>query len=187
MNQTEFTRIALANPINLVIVERLPRLQVPDCWLVSGALFQTVWNCLTNRPVDYGIRDYDVFYFDADTSWEAEDAVIKRAADVFADLNAAVEVRNQARVHLWYENKFGMHYPPLGRSTDGIDRFLMHNAMVGIRGHDAAFKIYSPRGFADIFSMTVRPNRVSNFHPIRYREKAERWRELWPELTILPA
>ena len=185
MNLFEFADAAFANPINVAIIERLPRLHLADCWLVSGALFQTVWNRLTNRPVDHGIRDYDVFYFDTDLAWEAEDMVIKQASTLFADLNVAVEVRNQARVHLWYEEKFGTTYPPLACSTDGIDRFLMHNAMVGIRGDDSACDVYAPKGFADILSMTVRPNLAPNFHPVRYREKAERWREHWPELTIL--
>ena len=45
---------------------------------MSGCLVQTVWNVLTNRALDYGIADYDVFYFDPDTSWAAEDAVIRK-------------------------------------------------------------------------------------------------------------
>ena len=48
-----------------------------------GCLVQTVWNVLTGRAVDYGINDYDVFYFDPDTSWEAEDAVIRKLHDAF--------------------------------------------------------------------------------------------------------
>ena len=81
-----------------------------DC---SGALFQTVWNVLTHRAPDYGIKDYDVFYFDPDTSWDAENDVIVRAKHMFADVDAAIEVRNQARVHLWFEAKFGAPYAPL--------------------------------------------------------------------------
>ena len=30
-----------------------------------------LWNGLTGRAVDYEIKDYDVFYFDPDTSWQA--------------------------------------------------------------------------------------------------------------------
>jgi hypothetical protein len=188
MDQDEFVEAALTNPINRAILERLPALQAANCWLVSGALFQTVWNSLADRPPEYGIRDYDVFYFDPDTSWDAEDAVIRRASALFGDLNASVEVRNQARVHLWYETKFGAPYPPLGRATDGIDRFLMDCAMVGLRPIDESrYGVYAPKGVADIASLTVRPNRVANFLPALYEEKARRWRELWPELTILPA
>jgi uncharacterized protein len=188
MRQSEFIDAALGNPNNRAILNRLPDLKVGDAWLVSGALFQTTWNALTARPPTYGIKDYDIFYFDPDTSWEAEDAVIKRAAALFADLGVEIEVRNQARVHLWYAQKYARPYAPLLKATDGIDRFLCDCAMVGMRhNRDAAYDVYAPKGFADIASLTVRPNRMPNFHPDRYREKALRWREAWPELTILPA
>jgi len=81
----------------------------PDWWLTAGAVFQTVWNVLDERDPRSGIGDHGVFYYDAtDLSWEAEDAVIRRAAALFADLDATVEVRNEARVHLWYEEHFGV-------------------------------------------------------------------------------
>ena len=47
-------------------------------------LFQTVWNSLTGRPPGTGIRDADLFYFDLDTSWDAEDAVILLLAALLA-------------------------------------------------------------------------------------------------------
>lgn len=185
MNQSEFVAAALTNPVNRIILERLPQLGVADCWLVSGSLFQTVWNVLTKRPPEHGIKDYDIPYFDPDTSWDAEDAVIKRGDVLFAGL--PVEIRNQARVHLWYEEKFGTPYPPLTRATDGIDRFMADCSMVGMRIGGAGHEVYAPKGFADIEKLIVRPNRMPNFHPARYEEKAQRWRERWPELTVLPA
>src|SRR6478609_5515788 len=102
MNQDQFLAAASRNPANEIIAEELFRLALPDAWLVSGCLVQTVWNVLTGRAVDYGINDYDVFYFDPDTSWEAEEAVIRDVHDAFANLGVTVEIRNQARVHLWY-------------------------------------------------------------------------------------
>jgi uncharacterized protein len=185
MTEADFLETILRNRFNREILPRLPSLGLSDVWLVSGALFQTVWNVTINRQPEFGIRDYDIFYFDRDTSWDAEDAAIRRAQKVFGDLGIAIELRNQARVHLWYEEKFGKPYPPLHRTTDGIDRFLMHCAQVGINAD--GIEVYAPRGFDDISKMTIRPNRTANFHPDRYREKALRWQESWPELTILPA
>jgi hypothetical protein len=187
MTRAEFLETIRRNPFNTILLARLPSLGLPDCWLVSGELFQTVWNTRTGQRPDLHIKDYDVFYFDPDTSYAAEDAAIRRAAELFADLGIAVEVRNQARVHLWYGEKFGVPYPPLTRSTDGIDRFLMHNAQVGIRASEAETEVYAPHGFDDISRLIVRPNRTANFLPDRYMEKALRWKEHWPELTILPA
>ena len=78
MNSDTFLATVLRNPVNELIADELFRLALPDAWLVAGCLVQTVWNVLTGRPIDHGIADYDVFYFDSDTSWEAEDAVIRK-------------------------------------------------------------------------------------------------------------
>jgi hypothetical protein len=186
VTEAEFLAAALANEKNRAILARMPLLGLPDCWLVSGALFQSVWNMSTNRQPEYGIKDYDLFYFDTDISWDSEDAAIRKTRAVFAGLGIEIELRNQARVHLWYEQKFARPYPPLARATDGIDRFLMPCAQVGIRPAKDAYAVYAPKGFADIEAMIVRPNMTANFNIDRFREKAERWQASWPEITILP-
>ncbi len=185
MTESVFLALAISNRANAQILERLPALGLPDCWLVSGCLFQSVWNAMAGHPPDRGIRDYDLFCFEPDTSWEAEDSAIRRANAGFADLGVTVELRNQARVHLWYEAKFGAPYPPLTCATQGIDRFLSRNCMVGIRPNGPGFDVYAPHGFDDIAAMIVRPNKTANFQAERYREKAARWKALWPSLTIL--
>jgi len=65
-------------------------------------------------------------------AWEAENEIIERAARSLGSLAKRVEIRNQARVHLWYKQKFGSPITPLKRSTDGIDRFLISCTCVGI-------------------------------------------------------
>jgi uncharacterized protein len=187
MTETEFIALVLRNPVNQAILARLPSLGLTDTWLVSGSLFQTVWNIQTGRDAGHGIRDYDIFYFDPDTSYAAEDAVIRRVQEACADIPAIVEVRNQARVHLWYVEKFGAPYPPLTRASDGIDRFLMPCAQVGIRDQGGDHEVYAPKGLADVTDMIVRPNDTPNFQAARYEEKTTRWKTLWPELTIVPA
>ncbi len=187
MNQDEFLAAALRNPLNEIIADELLRLALPDAWIVSGCLVQTVWNVLTKRAVDYGIDDYDIFYFDPDTSWEAEDRIIRRLQDAFVGLNAAVEARNQARVHLWYPDKHGLPYPPLTCSTDGIDRFLTQNTRIGIRLAKDGYDVYAPDGFDDAANLIVRPNPGPNFSAANYETKAARWKKLWPEITVLPA
>ena len=185
MAEARFLSLALANETNRMILDRLPDLNLPDAWLVSGSLFQAAWNGLTGRTPDYGIKDYDIFYFDPDTSWEAEDRAIARARALFAQFGIEVELRNQARVHLWYPQKFGMPYPPLTCATDGIDRFLAPACMVGVQTAEGGWRTYAPFGFDDIAKMTVRPNPVANFNAVRLAEKAARWKEKWPELTLV--
>jgi hypothetical protein len=187
MDNDDFLSATLRNPVNEIIAEELFRLTLPDAWLVSGCLVQTVWNVLTNRANDYGINDYDVFYFDPDTSWEAEDAVIRTLAQRFAERGIKVEARNQARVHLWYPEKHGLPYPELRCSTQGIDRFLTRNTQVGIRRARDGYQVYAPHGLDDVARLVVRPNPGPNFSAANYAAKAARWKSLWPELTVLPA
>jgi uncharacterized protein len=187
MNEDQFLTAALQNPANGIIAEELFRLALPDAWLVSGCLVQTAWNVLGGRAVDYGINDYDVFYFDPDTSWEAEDRIIRRLAERFADRGIAVEARNQARVHLWYSDKHGLPYPELRCSTEGIDRFLTKNTQIGLRRTRDGYEVYAPNGFDDVAAMIVRPNPGANFSAENYEAKAKRWKELWPEITVSPA
>ena len=103
--------------------------------MFSGAVYQPVLNHLTVRSLDYGIEDCDLAYFDAsDLSYEAEDAVIRRVRAAFDEpLRSMVEVRNQARVHLWFETKFGEYYAPLSCTAEALERFASPMFAVGVR------------------------------------------------------
>jgi uncharacterized protein len=176
---------ALENPINRALLERLPALNLPDCWLVAGCLFQAVWNKQASRPLETGVKDYDIFYFDdRDLSYDAEDRVIHRVAAALADLGQTIEVKNQARVHLWYRQRFGTDYPQLRSAADGIDRFLISCTCVGIgAGQDNAMQLYAPYGLADLFAGNLRRNPL-NAPGAGFLEKAESYRARWPHLRI---
>ena len=133
MNTAEFLAAALRNPVNAAIADELFRARAAGCVDRLGMPGADRVERADRRAVDYGISDYDVFYFDPDTSWQAEDAVIRQLQGRLAHLGVTIEVRNQARVHLWYPEKHGLPYPALRRSTEGIDRFLTRNTQVGIR------------------------------------------------------
>jgi hypothetical protein len=109
------TEILCATPPLMRVLTVARHLCLPDWLVFSGAVYQPVLNHLTGRQPDYGIKNYDLGYFDySDLSYEAEDAVIRRVKTAFDEpLRSMVEVRNQARVHLWFEAKFGETYGPL--------------------------------------------------------------------------
>jgi hypothetical protein len=168
------------------VLTTLREIDPPDWLVFSGAIYQRVFNDLTGRPLDYGIRDYDVGYFDAtDISYEAEDVVIKQVAAAFEPpLREMVEVRNQARVHVWFEGHFGEPYSPLGSSAEALTRFVSPLFAVAARLEaDGAMTIHAPFGLDDLFAMRLRynPNRRSpNFDRIAERAKAR-----WPELQVI--
>lgn len=181
----DFVSAALTNPINRQILQRLPLLGASQTFLVAGCLFQSYWNISSGRPVHADIKDYDIFYFDKDLSWEAEDQVIQRAAALYGDLDAVVEVKNQARVHLWYPERFGAAYPQLTRPEQGIDRFLVRGTCVGLTSQpDGSLRLYAPYGLEDIEAGILRPNPMAvSLH--RFKEKASSYKERWPWLRII--
>src|SRR5207248_11181859 len=129
------TAIVCATPPLMRVLSVARRLCLSDWLVFSGAVYQPVLNQLTGRPLDYGIKDYDLAYFDAsDLSYEAEDAVIRRVKTAFDEpLRSMIEVRNQARVHLWSEAKFDEAYAPLSCTADALKHCASANFAVGVR------------------------------------------------------
>ncbi|WP_373635748.1 nucleotidyltransferase family protein [Yoonia sp. SS1-5] len=160
-------------------------LDLPDWWIVSGAIYNQVWNHLTGKPDLYGVKDMDLFYFDTDVSYAAEDRIIQRGAMHF-ETPVPVEIRNQARVHLWYTDHFGQDYAPLTKTTDGIDNFACKTHAIGMRlNKDDSFDIYAPFGLGDIFSFRLTPHIIRD-NRATHLAKAKRQMALWPELTFVP-
>jgi uncharacterized protein len=184
----EFIRLALRNPANRAILDRLPSLGAADCWLVAGCLYQAVWNVRSGRPPEENVKDYDVFYCDpADLSYQAEDQVIRRAAALFADLGVTVEVKNQARVHLWYRQRFGHERTPIRSSFDGIGSFLVTGTCVGLRPRPdgAGYEVAAPYGLDDMFAGINRPNPGYGTRAL-FEAKAASYAARWPWLTTVP-
>jgi uncharacterized protein len=162
-------------------------MNLPGWYLVAGCLYQTVWNAVTGQPPQAGILDYDLAYCDtSDLSYAAEDRVIRAAEEVFAGLTAPVQIRNQARVHLWYEEKFGLPCPPHTSTEAAIDTYEATTASLGVRLElGGRMRIYAPYGLSDVFNLVVRPNPVLAPRSV-YEAKTARWRRQWPDLTVLP-
>ena len=174
--------LAMANPINAEITARLPALGVDQCMLTAGCLFQAVWNHQSNLPADQGVKDYDVFYFDPDLSYEAEDKVIRSAEQLFQDLGVNVEVKNQARVHLWYGQRFGRPYPQLHSAKQGVDRYLVAGTCIGLEIETG--EVYVPFGLEDVEQGVLRIN-PDHPEPELFGAKARSYQARWPWLRIV--
>ncbi len=178
-----FIACARTDPVNAALLDRLSALGLPQGYLTAGCLFQAWWNRRSGRRPGEGVKDYDVFYFDdRDLSWDAEDAVIRRVREAVADLPAEVEVKNQARVHLWYRARFGHDYPCLRSATEGIDRYLVACTCIGIELATAA--LHAPDGLEDLDRGVLRPNPLMPA-PALFAAKAASYRDRWPWLTIV--
>jgi hypothetical protein len=94
-----------------------------------------------------------------------------------------VEVRNQARVHLWFEAKFGEAYGPLSCTAEALERFASATFAVGVRLEpDDWLHIEAPFGLADVFALRLRPN--PRHKPIHFARTAADVRRRWPEVVV---
>jgi hypothetical protein len=156
--------IILKSPLLSALLHNWDKVALPDSWLVAGAIAHTVWNQTFGFPLAHGINDIDIVYFDAnDLSEDAEADHAARVRTTFSDLPIWIDVKNEARVHLWYEAKFG--YP------------INRQAAI-TRTKDAPF------GLSDLLDGVVRPNKRQIRREI-YEQKASRWVKLWPKLSVV--
>ena len=177
--------IVTASPILDHVLNRWADIALPDCWLSGSAIAQTAWNATFGLPPDHGLADIDLVYFDADDrSEEGEARHADRVRALFPDLPLRIDTKNEARVHLWYEAKFGYAIPPYRSSEHAISTFPTTAGAIGIRPGAAGLSILAPFGLSDLSNCTVRPNKAQITQAI-YAAKVSRWRKCWPGLTII--
>lgn len=172
----------------LIVVLQVARADgLPDALIVAGALYNLVWNRLTGRPALTGVNDIDLVYFDPDVSWDAEDTVIRRLGAQFAHLPVPVEIRNQARVYLWFPEKLGIAaFAPLRSAEDMLPFYAAHAFAVAVRLEpDGQLTIIAPFGLDALFSFVLTPNRRLP-NRASYEKKTARAQSCWPELAIAP-
>ncbi|WJV29726.1 nucleotidyltransferase family protein [Rossellomorea sp. AcN35-11] len=97
-----------------------------------------------------------------------------------------LDVKNQARVHLWYEKKFGFSIKPYESLEEAIDSWPTTATALGVRlERGGSHKIYAPYDLEDLYSMIVRPNKRMITREI-YEAKANKWKNKWPMLKVIP-
>ena len=97
-----------------------------------------------------------------------------------------VEVRNQARVHLWFEQKFGEASAPLSCTDEALARFVCPAFAVGARLEpDDRITLAAPFGLDDLFAMHLRPNPNRRISAEAFARVSGSASARWPELTTV--
>src|SRR3989338_10296406 len=187
MTKTEqLLKILEKNKSVQLILERASELKMLNWYLGAGGIVQTVWNVKHGFNPENGIKDYDLVYYDAgDTSYETEDVFIQRGKELFKDIPVLVEIRNQARVYLWYEKHFGRPIDQYKSVEEAIGTWPTTATSVGVRKINGQFHVHAPFGLDDLLGMIVRANKVKITEKI-YQDKVDRWIKIWPNLKIIP-
>lgn len=173
------------SPVLAEILRETPVLGLENYYIGAGCICQTVWNFQNGLDPMYGISDVDLAYFDGDLSYEKEDAVIRRAKQKFSALPVALDVKNQARVHLWYRDRYGYDLPPYTSVEQAIGTWPTTATAVGVRLEGSGLTVCAPFGLNDLFGQIVRPNKVQITEET-YRKKCEKWGLKWDTLTVIP-
>ena len=186
-DEQRLTEIIRGDPDLMYLLTAARDLELRQWRVVAGCLYQTVWNILTKRAARTGIRDYDLIYFDdRDLSWEAENQVLQQVRLQARKLPAPIDVRNQARVHLWFKDRFGADYTALRCADEALTRYASVVHAVGVRlGRDDRLDIIAPFGLDDLFNMIIRPNPAID-NAASHEAKAARAKLVWPEVVVIP-
>ncbi|NME07076.1 nucleotidyltransferase family protein [Psychrobacillus sp. BL-248-WT-3] len=158
-----------------------------EYYVGAGSVTNTIWNEISGYPLEYGISDIDIVYYDKyNLDVHHETKLKKELERILGDFSFKLDVKNQARVHFWYESKFGFPIKPYMSIETAIDSWPTTATAIGVRlEHNGLYTIYSPYGFNDLFSMVVRPNKLLVAQEI-YESKSTKWKEKWPLLEIIP-
>lgn len=158
--------------------------KVPNAWLGAGIIFQNVWNIIHGYPLNTYIKDIDVLYWDdKELSWESENNYINVLTTTALNTTIPFDVKNIARIHLWYEERFGIPKTAYLSVQESISTWPVIGACMAMRIKNGELEFIAPYGFQDMFSLRVRPNKVLVNQEI-YENKASKWKEQWPMLSI---
>ena len=174
------------NDVAQAVLRVSRELDLPDWYFGAGGVAQTVWNVLHGFEASANIKDYDLVYFDAaDLTVETESEIEAEVVERLRGLGIVVDVKNEARVHLWYEQRFGRHIEPYGSTGDAIATWPTTASSVGVRYDGSMFVVCAPFGLSDLLAMVARANKTIVTRDV-YEEKVARWAARWPELTVIP-
>jgi len=181
----ELERLLGASDIVPRLLDLVAPVQLPNWYLGAGAVSQTVWNLFHGFDPDDGIRDYDIVYFDPDVSPDREQSIEYEVTRAVGPLGVQLDVKNQARVHLWYADRFGKPVEPYESCEQAIRTWPSTASCIGVRRTATdAFVVCAPHGLHDLFAMVVRPNKTLVREAV-FRDKSARWQARWPKLRVL--
>jgi uncharacterized protein len=186
MGGRDLEAVLRTNAVCAAILDGAGTLGLRDWYLGAGAVAQTVWNSAHGRDPGADIADYDLVYFDPDDlSDEAEKAAELAAISAFGHFGARMDVTNEARVHLWYERKFGVKLEPYASVEAAIATWPTTASSIGVTIRHGRFAVHAPFGTDDLWGLIVRPNKTLITADV-YEAKVARWSAIWPRLTIVP-
>lgn len=156
-----------------------------NAWCIgAGAVRNRVWDHL-HHTGDGGLdADVDLVYFDTNAQPSEDHALQARLGKLLP--NVSWDVTNQAHVHLWYEQSFGLAVRAVASLEEGISTWPEYATCVGLTlNASGTLDVIAPHGLEDLFALRLRHNPLrATRAAFLQRVASKRWLERWPELRI---
>lgn len=163
--------ILFSSPLIKDALEKAKLTGIEKYYIGAGCITQTVWNYLFRKPLDYGIKDIDFIYYDDKyLDFESENQVVIKIKELYKDFPVDIDVKNQARVHLWYKERFGYEIEPYDSLESAINTWLTTATAIGVKLNYNNLIIYALFGLSDLFGKIIRPNKVQIIEEIYHKK-----------------
>ena len=179
--------ILRSDPVTSCALQQARTFDLQDWWIVSGAVYNTVWNHLTGLPSGTGIKDIDLLLLlrsgyilggrrSGNPVWKT--ALLIRSA--------GRDPKPGAGFTCGIVSTSGHPIRPIVDCEDSIRNFASETHAVGVRltGRDE-IEICAPFGLEAMFGMRMVPNPL-NLNRKTHEAKSRRAQETWPGLTVEP-
>ena len=149
----------------------------------AGCISQTIFNYYHGYDLEKNINDYDIVYFDNNLTYEKEDKIIKEIKLLCNDINVNLDIKNQARVHLWSLKSLGRQIKQIYSLESAIRGWGPTITCIGVKFKNNDLEIFAPYGLNDLFGLKIVPLK-ENIPKEVYLNKTKKWKEKWPLLNI---
>jgi hypothetical protein len=170
----------------LAVLKAAQQVALPDWYVGGGVIRNLVWDYLHGYAKPSWLADVDVAYFDArNTGRECEKREEERLRRVLPGIRW--DVKNQAGVHEWFDERFGYPVPPLSSTREAVATWPETATAVAIRlTRLDEIEVFAPLGLEDLFGLVVRRNPARVTPELYLRRVAEkRYTERWPKVRIV--
>jgi hypothetical protein len=171
----------------LDVLKAVQQVALPDWYVGGGVIRNLVWDYLHGYAEPSWLADVDVAYFDATkTGRECDRHEEERLRRVLPGIRW--DVKNQAGVHEWFEERFGYPVPPLSSTREAVATWPETATAVAVRlTRLDEIEVFAPLGLEDLFGLVVRRNPARVTPELYLRRVAEkRYTERWPKVRIVP-
>ncbi len=184
--ERELARLVCSSAWLMRLLRAARAVDAPDWWIGGGVLRDLVWDTYAGSFDPAQVKDVDLAFFDPHDLSRERDQQVQAALTLQAP-DVVWDAKNQAAVHTWYPDRFGIEVTPLLDAADGVATWPETATAVAVRldKHDR-LHITAAHGLDDLLNGVCRRNRrrvTAKEYACRLQRKQVAHR--WPHVRIV--